>query len=988
MIKKVFVLFFLITTTQLTFAQAQSAKARWIDSVFHTLDINEKIGQVFMVPVSANIDAEAIHEIENRIKSHEVGGLIFKNIGPVRQVSLINHFQSISRVPLFIAQEAELSSLLDSAIVFPPPVVLGAIQNDTLLYRLGSVMARQLKMMGVNLVFSPITRIAEPTANPNPVAWSFGQDKVRVTQKSLAMMRGFQDNGIISCAQYFPLKTSSVANVRNDLPAPEAVVDSVQRFPYTTLIAQGLKGVSPSASEYPMLFQDDRVSARAQYSAATLTTLYTGDWLRKNLSFNGLTFVDIRRMENLSEKEKDGDAELFAFQSGNDVLMYPAEPAAAIRKIKRLLKKEDAYEQQLDATVRKILEAKFDAGLWQKAVLSQDNLVRRLNNPEARVINQKIYESAVTVVRNQRNSIPVKVLENKKFAYVSLSANVSNYAFYEYLNKYVNTTFFLMEDKTDQRKALQDLSAYQVIIIGVFPETPPSVLKSIQTIIRELPQNPEIIFSDFGHPTFLSSAHQLPSVITAYNGALDAYKAVPQVIFGGLAGRGTLPFAPSQQLPVGTGVKTDAVNRLAYSIPEDVKMDSRIMISIDSIAREAIRIGATPGCQVFVARKGKVIYEKSFGHFTYDNNMPVTDQTIYDLASITKVAATLQTAMFMYEKGMIDLHKKVSYYLPELRNTNKKDITFVDMLTHQSGLIPFLPMYPHTMKDTTYLPQFYSRAKSEKYPLQVSSNLYGSIALRDSVWRWVVKSKMGEKPARTPYTYKYSDFGFLILQRVAETLLNQQMDEFMMQNFYEPLGASTLGFNPLQRFPKQAIAPTEDDKIYRRTFVSGTVHDERAAMMGGVAGHAGLFGTAGDLGKLGQMLLQQGTYGGVRYFKPETVQLFTTKKYRSSRRGIGWDKPVQSDSNSPTSLLASPLTFGHTGFTGTCIWVDPQFDLVYVFLSNRVYPDRNAKLINANIRSRIQDVIYKSIFNYVDEHKPAYIVNDFAINSGPARPLE
>ena len=393
-------------------------------------------------------------------------------------------------------------------------------------------------------------------------------------------------------------------------------------------------------------------------------------------------------------------------------------------------------------------------------------------------------------------------------------------------------------------------------------------------------------------------------------------------------------------------------------------MDSRTLEKIETIVNEAITSHATPGCQILVARHGKVILDKSYGGLTYDSTDLVTDEIIYDLASLTKVSATLQTVMFMYEKGLIDLNKKLSYYLPELKNTNKKDITLVEMLTHQAGLVPFIPMWTETVKDNNFLPQYYSRVQSEGYPLQVSPDLFATPVLRDSVWSWIGESKLQTKAPRTPYGYQYSDLGFLLFQRLAERIFNQPIDEFLAQNLYEPLGAYTTGFTPLKRFPVQRIAPTEDDKIYRKTHIAGTVHDERAAMMGGVAGHAGLFSNASDLAKLGQMLLQKGFYGGYRYYKPETINLFTAKQFDKSRRGLGWDKPVQSEWSSPTSLKASPKTFGHTGFTGTCVWIDPEFDLVYIFLSNRVYPDRSAKLINANIRSRIQDVIYESIFDY------------------------
>src|SRR5690606_6652443 len=301
---------------------------------------------------------------------------------------------------------------------------------------------------------------------------------------------------------------------------------------------------------------------------------------------------------------------------------------------------------------------------------------------------------------------------------------------------------------------------------------------------------------------------------------------------------------------------------------------------------------------------------------TYEGTDSVSWENIYDLASLTKVSATLQAVMFMHEKGLIDLNKKLSFYLPDLKKTNKRDITLVDMLTHQAGLAPFIPMWNQTVKNNTFLPQYYSRVQSDKYPLQVTRDLYAAPVIRDSVWSWINESTMQSKPPRTPSGYLYSDLGFLLMQRLAEKVFTQPLDEFLAQNLYEPLGAYTTGFTPLRRFSVQQIAPTEDDKIYRKTHIAGTVHDERAAMMGGVAGHAGLFSNATDLAKLGQMWLQGGTYGGYDYYKPETLELFTARQFEHSRRGLGWDKPMPSEWNSPTSLKASPKTFGHTGFTG------------------------------------------------------------------------
>lgn len=981
MIKKVLALSILCVIGITAFAQ--SAKTVWVDSIYNALSPAERIGQLFMIPVPANITAETINEIENGIKSHAIGGLIFKDVGPLRQVQLANYFQLISPVPLLIAYEAGFTSLIDSTTIFPTPLQLGAIANDTLLYRLGWMMGRELKTLGVNIMFGPKTKIA---AEPGESA-SFGEDKYRVTYKSLALMRGLQDNGILACATYFPLKSLHVLDVKHDLPVLEASVDSVQRFPYTTLIANGLKGVMPSPDGFRITYQDSSL-LKYNYSPASLASLYTGSWIRKNLDFGGIAFVNLHTVGTLPENEKDGETELAAFLAGNDILMYPPQIAAGIRRIRKAVKKDEEFERQLEFSVKKILAAKFDAGLWESTQVSADNIVRKLNDPHIKLLNRELYTAAVTVLKNNDAVIPVHTLDNRRFAFIGGASDNRTHSFFEYLNRYVHHDYLSLEDKTDEHELLQSLSRYDVVYVGIYPETQPHTWQRIERIISRVPNKPSVVYCDFGNTEFLRYAEKLETVITAYGATPETFSAVPQIIYGGLPSSGILPFSVSKALPAGSGLTTAPLSRLAYSLPEDARMDSRVLATIDSIAIEAMRIRATPGCQIFVARKGKVVYEKTFGGLTYDNSAPVKTETIYDLASVTKVAATLQTAMFMHERGVIDLNRKVSSYLPELKKTNKKDITFMDMLTHQSGLLPFIPMYPQTMKDTAYLPLYYSRIRNEQYPLQVSNNLYASTVLRDSVWSWILKSKMTDKPVRTPYSYKYSDLGFLILQRVAETLLNQPLDEFVAQNLYEPLGAYSMGFNPLNRFSKQGIAPTEDDKIYRRTFVSGTVHDERAAMLGGVAGHAGLFSNANDLGKLGQMLLQQGEYGGIRYYKPETVQLFTARKFRNSRRGIGWDKPVQSDANSPTSLYASPSTFGHTGFTGTCMWVDPEFDLVYIFLSNRVYPDRSNKLSNANIRSRIQDVIYKSIFTYVEPEKPRFIVNDYAINAAASRPLE
>jgi CubicO group peptidase (beta-lactamase class C family) len=631
--------------------------------------------------------------------------------------------------------------------------------------------------------------------------------------------------------------------------------------------------------------------------------------------------------------------------------------------MRRAIRKDENLLKKLDESVRKVLNAKFDATLYKKNVINTENLIYRLNTPSASLLQTALLEKPVTLVKDDLHLLPIKQIENKSFASLTIGAGKNNF-FTDNLDKYSSFTHYRLQITEDTTQLTKQLLKHTVIIAGVYPGAS-NIENLYPEILQQLSKQAQLIVVELESPSKISLIGNLPVILQAYTDHPFVQKFVPQLIFGAAPVSGTLPIPINATITEGQGIMSAAIGRLGYATPEAVGISNQITEKINLIIQEAIDKKVAPGCQVIVARRGKIVYEKSAGWQTYDNKTPISDQSIYDLASVTKVAATLQTTMFLYEKCLLDIYKKASYYLPELLTSNKKDLIVKDILTHQAGLTPFVPFWIQTVKDADFLPQYYSRVKSNKYPLQIAPNLYGIKSLRDSLWSWSIKSKLREKPPRTPYNYVYSDIGLYILFHLNEKLLNQPQEEFLQQNLYEPLGAPTMGYLPLERFSPNRIVPTEVDSLFRKSLLLGTVHDEGAAMLGGVAGHAGLFSSAIDLTKLGQMLLQNGYYGGLQYFKPETVQYFTTKQFETSRRGLGWDKPVQSEWNSPTSLLASPLTFGHTGFTGTCIWVDPEFELVYVFLSNRVYPNRsNNKLSALNIRSRIQDMIYQSIFNY------------------------
>jgi CubicO group peptidase (beta-lactamase class C family) len=488
---------------------------------------------------------------------------------------------------------------------------------------------------------------------------------------------------------------------------------------------------------------------------------------------------------------------------------------------------------------------------------------------------------------------------------------------------------------------------------------------SSRTFIERLRTRTKVVLAVFGSPYALKYFDQLDHLVCAYEDNAITQRLVPQALFGAIPTNGRLPVTVSPRLRVGTGLPTNSLRRLAYSLPERVGLNSNTLTAIDRLVTGCIKERVMPGCQVLVARNGTVIFEKAYGYMTYDNAEPVTPHTIYDIASVTKVAATLQAIMFLHERGVLDVNHRVSEYLPELKGTNKENILVRDVLMHQAGLIAFQDHWTKTRTRAGLSPAYYSPTRDAAHPIEVAPGMYAIASLRDSLWNWTIQSRLLRKPAhQEKHSFEYSDLSFYILKQLAERLLNQPMESFLAQNIYEPLGLDELMFNPLCKFAENCIAPTEKDNYFRHMLVRGTVHDQGAALMGGVAGHAGLFGTANDLAVLMQMNLQKGYYGGRRYFQESTLPTFIRSYNKGNRRGLGWDRP-RPEGGGHVSDFASRNSFGHTGFTGTCVWVDPDENIVYVFLSNRVYPSAgNTKLADYQVRRKIHDVIYKSIINF------------------------
>ena len=949
---------------------------RWVDSVMNKLDEDERIGQLFMVAAYSNKGEDHLDELRRLVKNYNIGGLIFFQGGPVRQAVMTNKLQEEAKVPLFIGMDAEwgLGMRLDSIPNFPRQMTLGAIEDNQLIYTMGAEIARQCKLMGVHINFAPVVDVNSNPANPVIGSRSFGEYKFEVAEKGIAYMKGLQYNGVLACAKHFPGHGDTDTDSHLTLPVIKHDLErlkSVELYPFQRLIKDSLASVMVAHIHVPSL--DSRPN-----TATTLSPAVVKNLLKQEMGYQGLVFTDALNMKGVSSFYKPGDVDVEAFKAGNDVLLFSEDVSGAIKKIKRAVRRGEISSEEVDSRVRKILTAKFWSGLHNYKPVDTTNLLIKLNAPVSNLVRQKLYEHSVTLVRNFRDKLPIRQLEDRSFASVSLEGSSMNSEsksiFTEVLDGYAPFTHYTLSKEATEKEVgvlFEKLMLYDHVIVGVqgmnrSAKEQFGLTKAQLAFVDLLKRKPNVVVSVFGTPYSLPYFEEALQVICAYEDNEFTQRIVPSVIFGGLQAKGKLPVSVSGLIRRQMGEETRGLGRLSYAMPEDVGMDSNVLAKIDEIAREAIKLQATPGCQILVARKGSIVYHKSFGHLSYDSLQPVTNETIYDIASITKVAATLQVMMFLEERGLIDLDKPIVTYLEDLKGTNKADMTLRKILAHQAGLTPYIPFWKNTINELGLSAGLYSAFPVSDYNLQVATGLYAVNAMQDSIWQWIKKSDLlALKKGQKEYEYKYSDVGYYIMQRIAEKQLNQPMAEFLSQNIYEPLGLSTMTYLPLCKFPVERIAPTEYDNYFRNTLVCGMVHDQGAAMFGGIAGHAGIFSNARDLATLMQMNLQDGVYGGRRYLAPGTVSKFAKKQFKNNRRALGWDKPALDDFYGPTSNLASPSAFGHTGFTGTAAWVDPEFDLVYIFLSNRIHPDAgNTKLIRFGTRTRIQDEIYKSIQSF------------------------
>nr|WP_321357234.1 glycoside hydrolase family 3 N-terminal domain-containing protein [uncultured Draconibacterium sp.] len=979
------------TTTAQT-QLAETDETHWADSVFQSLSAEQRIAQLVWINTAANKNIAGQLKVAKLIKKYNLGGVIFFTGDPVKQVELTNFYQASAQTPLFVAMDAEWGTgmRLPGVMPFPYNMMMGASHNPELIKQATTEMAKQMKRLGVQVSLGPVVDINTQPLNPIIGMRSFGESPEQVAACGIAYMQGLQENNILAIAKHFPGHGDTQTDSHLTLPMvpySRERLDSVELYPFKELAQKGVSGVMSAHLNVPQL--DSTKGIPSSLSTKILKGILRDEW-----NYQGLVVTDAMNMAGAKSFAAPGEIEALALKAGNDVVEFPKDVEQTIAGIKKAIESGLLTQDEIDFKCRKVLAAKYQAGLSKLAPVSRVNLMEDVNSPEAELVKRKLIEASLTLLENQNDLIPLKRLDTLKIACLAVG-ETSETPFQSMLSKYTKTdNFFLPEQFTEEElnEVKTKLQDYNLVIAGlhlyesktrrsmqvgslqkVKPKRPYGLSNETENLLHYLSNNKKSIVVFFSSPYTLTEVRDFTppaGLIMAYQKDSLVQELAAQQVFGGIGASGKLPVTLGNYYKIGDGINISKAVRMKYTIPEEVGMNStRLNHRVDSLVSDAIARRATPGCSVLAAKDGKIVFRKNYGYHTYDKRISVSENDLYDLASVTKVSGALAAVLKLTDEGKINIDDKFSDYWPDWKkrlfhSSDKEDLGWREVLAHQAGLIPYINYWSETAKDGQLKNRWYSVQKTDEYQLEVAPNLFLKKDFKKKIYKDIRKSKLNP-----PGKYVYSGLSFLLIPQITEDLSGQAYTDFLDANYYHSLGAYNITYNPLNKFPKSRIVPTEYDSYYRKQQVQGTVHDEAAAVFGGVAGNAGLFANANDLAKLFEMYMQMGTYGGEQYLNQSTMKEFTRVQFpeNNNRRGLGFDKPLLNNNElSPEQSYpcpgASPESFGHSGFTGTFVWADPTYNLIYIFLSNRVYPTREGNLLGKlNVRTNILQAFYDEI---------------------------
>ncbi|MBL7790264.1 MAG: serine hydrolase [Chitinophagales bacterium] len=935
----------------------------WALKTMNRLNTKEKIAQLFMTevyPKPENKDNKK--KVLQLIKKNKVGGLICMKGDYGLTGEWLREFQKTSDVPLLVSIDGEwgINMRIANTTKFPYQLTMGALANDSLIYEMGRAIARDCRRLGIHVNFAPVVDININPNNPVINYRSFGENKLKVANKALNYALGMQSENVMACAKHFPGHGDTDVDSHHDIPVinkSKEKLEDIELFPFIRMAEENVWGTMIAHLKVPSL--DSVNTASLSYDVVTKL-------LKQDLGFQGLVYTDALNMGGATKSSEPGSLELEAYIAGNDILLMSQNIESGIEKIYQhiMLSSNSKTEQDLNNRVFKILL--FKHRLKTEQILATENAPDESYNKSLR---DRIYQDALTFV-SQEKTIESLILDKSRSALlISFSDKSTNFAHMMQGFKEM-AQIRLSKNSSDKEytSVLEATKNYEQVFIAYHDLSQHSAnnfgLTNRQiNFIESVSNLPNITHILFGNPYALKYFQKAKNVLITY----EDNEIVQIVAFKKLY----LNEKFLGKLPVSVGVFPEGsqylISQKTLPKQEDIAADTAFideayltqiskadaLARIETLCMEIQNKGVAPGGQLYVMHKGKEIYKKSFGKHTYaTQSREVKNSDIYDLASVSKIIGTTLALMKMNDAGMISITDRVGDYLTLGEFNTVSNVTLAQLLTHEAGLTPFIPFFER-FNDSNFFNYFRTNSEAN-FTTKVANDLYVRDDYKDSMWYETThRERKGEG------RYKYSDLSMYILQKIVETASGLSLDQYLYTQIYRPMGLE-LCYNPTEKIKLERIVPTEYDFKFRLQQIHGYVHDQGCALYGGVCGHAGLFGKAEDVGKIMQMLLDGGRYKGKQYIKPETIALFTSQQNPNSRRGLGFDKPsVDNLGSSPTSPLCSFATFGHTGFTGTCAWADPFNELVFVFLSNRIYPDaNNKKLARGKYRERLQSLFY------------------------------
>ncbi|MBO4581006.1 MAG: serine hydrolase [Bacteroidales bacterium] len=957
-------IFFLCCLSAICFSAAivqpsYTPQTSWADSVLQTLSLDQKIAQLMMIRAHSDKDEAYCANLVQYVNDYQVGGVCFFQGGPCRQANLTNRLQAISKIPLLVSIDGEwgLGMRLDSIPSFPRQMALGAGNDTALIYQMGALMAKQCRQLGIHVNFAPCVDVNNNSQNPVINSRSFGGNPQLVARCGIAYAKGMQDNGVMACAKHFPGHGDTKIDSHKDAPIishPLNRLEEIEFYPFAQLIKNHVDAI---------MVGHLLVKALDTASIATASSYITTSLLKDTMGFEGIVFTDGLEMGGIVKQYPQGELEVRCLIAGADVLLLPADFEMVSMAVKQAVLDGRLTMEDINKKCYKVLKMKEKYVIPHPLYVDNINTYKNINTPAIHTLNGQLMEKAITLLSNQNNIIP---LSHKKQGLYLREAKSASTAMTEVFNKYLNINVIeakenLMQKKEEIYKAKEDAD-YIIVSLSNLNQYPQKRYGMNEQTIRLLDSltsgNIPVVLLLPGNPYAINElpfADKFAAIVIGYHPTDVAETALAEAVCGVKAITGHLPIE-LDQFAYNTGITTKNYKKNAHE-----KNHIFYKTKIDEIINNAIAEQAFPGCNVIIAQGKHILYNQCYGTYSYNDLRRVTASTVYDLASVTKVMATTLAVMKLYEENKINLNDKISKYLPYLKGSNKENIKIYQLLTHTAGLQAWIPFYKETLnKDYSFKEEWWQKNYSPEYAIHVADNLYLRTDFEDTL-----SLRISQCALKGNNNYLYSDLGFYLLAAIVKQISGLTLDVYVDQQFYKPMGLENTTFNPLKKIEENMIAPTENDTLFRKQLLCGYVHDQGAAMLGGVSGHAGLFSTAEDLLAICQMLLDKGLYKGHRYLKPQTVETFTNyyfPKESNCRRGLGFDKPARGKMASPCCSSASPLSYGHSGFTGTFIWIDPRYDLIYIFLSNRVNPSAdNNKITQMSIRSLVHSFAYKMV---------------------------